>query len=32
MADYFRNGASAVAFGGSVFRRDWLAARGKRVA
>lgn len=27
MADYFRNGASAVAFGGSVFRRDWLAAR-----
>jgi 2-dehydro-3-deoxyphosphogluconate aldolase/(4S)-4-hydroxy-2-oxoglutarate aldolase len=27
MADYFRCGASAVAFGGSVFRRDWLAAR-----
>jgi 2-dehydro-3-deoxyphosphogluconate aldolase/(4S)-4-hydroxy-2-oxoglutarate aldolase len=27
MADYFRNGAAAVAFGGSVFRRDWLEAR-----
>lgn len=27
MGDYFRCGASAVAFGGSVFRRDWLAAR-----
>lgn len=26
MADYFAAGASAVAFGGSVFRRDWLEA------
>lgn len=26
MAEYFRCGASAVAFGASVFRRDWLAA------
>lgn len=26
MADYFSCGASAVAFGGSVFRREWLAA------
>ncbi len=26
MSDYFGAGASAVAFGGSVFRSDWLAA------
>jgi 2-dehydro-3-deoxyphosphogluconate aldolase/(4S)-4-hydroxy-2-oxoglutarate aldolase len=27
MKDYFASGASAVAFGASVFRKDWLAAR-----
>jgi 2-dehydro-3-deoxyphosphogluconate aldolase/(4S)-4-hydroxy-2-oxoglutarate aldolase len=27
MASYFANGASAVAFGASVFRRDWLDGR-----
>ncbi|HRZ87298.1 MAG TPA: bifunctional 4-hydroxy-2-oxoglutarate aldolase/2-dehydro-3-deoxy-phosphogluconate aldolase [bacterium] len=26
-ADYFRNGAAAVAFGGSVFRKEWIDAR-----
>ena len=25
--DYFANGASAVTFGSSVFRKDWLAAK-----
>jgi 2-dehydro-3-deoxyphosphogluconate aldolase/(4S)-4-hydroxy-2-oxoglutarate aldolase len=25
--DYFANGASAIAVGGSVFRRDWLDAK-----
>ncbi|MBI5503258.1 MAG: 2-dehydro-3-deoxyphosphogluconate aldolase, partial [Deltaproteobacteria bacterium] len=27
LAAYFAAGASAVAFGGSVFRADWLAER-----
>jgi 2-dehydro-3-deoxyphosphogluconate aldolase/(4S)-4-hydroxy-2-oxoglutarate aldolase len=27
VASFFASGAAAVAFGGSVFRRDWLAAR-----
>jgi len=27
MKDYFANGASAIAFGASVFRKEWLAAR-----
>jgi 2-dehydro-3-deoxyphosphogluconate aldolase/(4S)-4-hydroxy-2-oxoglutarate aldolase len=27
MKDYFRNGASAVAVGSSVFRKEWLAAK-----
>lgn len=27
MKDYFRNGASAVAIGSSVFRKEWLAAK-----
>jgi 2-dehydro-3-deoxyphosphogluconate aldolase/(4S)-4-hydroxy-2-oxoglutarate aldolase len=27
IAEYFRCGASAVACGGNVFRRDWIAAR-----
>jgi len=27
MADYFAGGAAAVAFGASVFRREWLSAR-----
>lgn len=26
LPDYFANGASAVAFGASIFRKDWLAA------
>jgi len=26
MKDYFANGASAIAFGASVFKKDWLAA------
>lgn len=27
MKDYFANGASAIAFGASVFRREWLAKK-----
>jgi 2-dehydro-3-deoxyphosphogluconate aldolase/(4S)-4-hydroxy-2-oxoglutarate aldolase len=27
MKDYFASGASAVSFGASVFRKDWLAAK-----
>lgn len=27
MKDYFTNGASAVAFGGSVFKKEWLAKK-----
>jgi len=27
MKDYFANGASAIAFGASVFRKDWLAKK-----
>ena len=27
MKDYFKNGASAIAVGSSVFRKDWLAAK-----
>ena len=27
MKDYFRNGASAVAVGSSVFRKDWISAK-----
>jgi len=26
MKDYFKNGASAIAIGGSVFRKEWIAA------
>ena len=25
--DYFANGAGAVAFGGSVFKKEWIAAK-----
>jgi 2-keto-3-deoxy-6-phosphogluconate aldolase len=27
MKDYFANGASAVSFGASVFRKEWLAKK-----
>ncbi len=27
LPDYFRNGASAVAVGSHIFRKDWLAAK-----